>query len=61
MTASTYSATQEAVYQSQQSTLLSADPASVATDLKAAEVQHQALLGITSALAGAQNLFNYIH
>ena len=61
MTASTYSATQEAVYQAQQSTLLSADPASVATDLKAAEVQHQALLGITSALAGAQDLFNYIH
>ncbi len=61
MTASTYSATQEAVYQAQQSTLLSADPASVATDLKAAEVQHQALLGITSALSGAQDLFNYIH
>ena len=60
-TASTYSATQEAVYQSQQSTLLSADAASVATDLKAAEVQHQALLGITTALAGAQNLFNYLH
>ena len=61
MTAGTYSASQEAVYQAQQSTLLSADPASVATDLKAAEVQHQALLGVTSALAGAQDLFNYLH
>jgi len=61
MTATTYSSTQEAVYQAQQSTLLSADPASVATDLKAAEVQQQALLGVTSALEGAQDLFSYLH
>jgi len=60
-TATTYSSTQEAVYQAQQSTLLSADPASVATDLNAAEVQHQALLGVTSALEGAQDLFSYLH
>ena len=61
MTSSTYSSTQLATYQAQQSTLLSADPTSVATDLKAAEVQQQALLGVTSALEGAQDLFNYIH
>ena len=61
MTSSTYSSTQLATYQAQQSTLLSADPASVATDLKVAEVQQQALLGVTSALEGAQDLFNYIH
>jgi len=61
MTSSTYSSTQLATYQAQQSTLLSADPASVATDLKAAEVQQQALLGVTSALEGAQDLFNYLH
>ena len=61
MTATTYSSTQEAVYQAQQSTLLSADPASVATDLKTAEVQQQALLGVTSALEGAQDLFSYLH
>jgi flagellar hook-associated protein 3 FlgL len=61
MTATTYSSTQEAVYQAQQSTLLSADPATVATDLKTAEVQQQALLGVTSALEGAQDLFSYLH
>ena len=61
MTSSTYSSTQLATYQAQQSTLLSADPASVATDLKADEVQQQALLGVTSALEGAQDLFNYLH
>ena len=60
-TASTYSSTQVATYEAQQSTLLSADPATVATDLKAAEVQQQALLGVTSALEGAQDLFNYLH
>jgi len=60
-TSSTYSSTQVATYEAQQSTLLAADPASVATDLKAAEVQQQALLGVTSALEGAQDLFNYIH
>jgi flagellar hook-associated protein 3 FlgL len=60
-TANTYTSTQLATYQAQQSTLLSADPATVATDLKTAEVQQQALLGVTSALTGAQDLFNYIH
>lgn len=60
-TASTYSSTQESIYKAQQSTLLSADPVSVATDLKVAEVQQQALLGVTSALEGAKNLFDYLH
>jgi flagellar hook-associated protein 3 FlgL len=58
---STYSSTQMATFQAQQSTLLSANPASVATDLSAAEVQRQALLGVTSTLEGAQDLFNYLH
>ena len=56
----TYSSTQESVYKAQQSGLLSADPVSVATDLKTAEVQRQALLGVTSALEGARNLFDYL-
>ncbi len=60
-TASTYSSTQMATFEAQQSNLLSANPASVATDLKSAEVQQQALLGVTSALEGAQDLFNYLH
>ncbi len=58
--ATTYSSTQETVYKAQQSGLLSADPVSVATDLKTAEVQRQALLGVTSALEGARSLFDYL-
>ena len=59
-TATGYASTQEAVYTGQQSSLLSADPATVATDLKTAEVQQQALLGVTAALSGAQDLFDYL-
>jgi flagellar hook-associated protein 3 FlgL len=43
----------------EQGTLVSADLATVATDLKSAETQHQALLSVTAAL-GSSNLFNYI-
>lgn len=57
---STYSSSQMAAFEAQQSQLLSADPASVATDLKSAEVQQQALLGVTAALEGAHNLFDYL-
>jgi flagellar hook-associated protein 3 FlgL len=53
----TYSATQEAVYQAQQSSLLSANPATVATDLKTAETQQQALISATAALESLENLF----
>jgi flagellar hook-associated protein 3 FlgL len=55
-----YAQTQSALLQAQQSKLLSADPAQVATDLKSAEVQQQALLAVTAALEGAQNLFSYL-
>ncbi len=58
--ATTYASTQATVYQAQQSTLLSADPATLATDLKTAEVQQQALLGVTATLEGQQNLFAYL-
>jgi flagellar hook-associated protein 3 FlgL len=59
--AASYASTQETAYKAQQSTLLSADPVIVATDLKTAEVQQQALLGVTSALEGAKDLFDYLH
>lgn len=60
ITATAYSSAQETVYKAQQSNLLAADPVSVATDLKTAEVQRQALLGVTSALEGAKSLFDYL-
>jgi flagellar hook-associated protein 3 FlgL len=59
-TASGYAQTQATVYQAQQSTLLSADPATVATDLKTAETQQQALLAVASTLDGAEDLFSYL-
>jgi flagellar hook-associated protein 3 FlgL len=58
--ASTYAQTQATQYEAQQSTLLSADPATVATDLKTAETQQQALLAVTAALEGQQDLFSYM-
>ena len=57
--ASGYAQTQESLLQAQQSILLSADPASVATSLKTAEVQHQALLSVVAALSQT-NLFSYL-
>ena len=47
------------MFEAQQSSLLSADTAQVATSLEAAEVQHQALLGVVSTV-GKQNLFDYL-
>jgi flagellar hook-associated protein 3 FlgL len=58
--ATTYASTQTTVYEAQQSALLSADPATVATDLSAAETQHQALLGVTATLEQKQDLFDYL-
>ena len=58
--ATTYASTQQTVYEAQQSSLLSADPATVATDLSAAETQHQALLGVTATLESQQDLFDYL-
>jgi flagellar hook-associated protein 3 FlgL len=54
-----YAQTQSTMLQARQSGLLSAEPASVASDLKTAEVQHQALLSVESALSQV-NLFSYL-
>jgi flagellar hook-associated protein 3 FlgL len=43
----------------QQSALVSSDTVSIATQLKSAETQHQALLSVMAAL-GSTNLFNYM-
>lgn len=56
---SNYAQTQKATLQAQQSSLLSADTAQVATDLKSAEVQRQALLSVVAAVQ-QNNLFNYL-
>jgi flagellar hook-associated protein 3 FlgL len=54
---STYTQTEESQLKVAQSTLVSADPAAVATQLSQAEVQHQALLSVINAL-GSVNLFS---
>ncbi len=54
-----YAQTQGAQIEARQSDLLSASPASVASDLKTAEVQHQALLSVEAALSQT-NLFSYL-
>ena len=59
LTTTGYAQTQSTMLQARQSDLLSADPASVASDLKTAEVQHQALLSVESALSQV-NLFSYL-
>jgi flagellar hook-associated protein 3 FlgL len=56
---SAYAQTEVSELTAEQGTLVSADLATVATDLKSAETQHQALLSVTAAL-GSSNLFNYI-
>ncbi len=56
---STYFKTEESQLTAQQQTLVGADLASVATQLKSAETQHQALLSILSTLNGT-TLFSYI-
>lgn len=57
--ASGYAGTQESVLKAQQTSLLAADPAEVATDLQTSEVQHQALLSVIASL-GKNNLFDYL-
>lgn len=54
---STYVQTQQAELTVAQSNLVSADPASVATQLSSAEVQNQALMSVMNALGG-QSLFS---
>lgn len=56
---STYAQSEQATLQVQQTRLLSADTASVATQLAAAEVQHQALISVVSGL-NQNDLFSYI-
>ena len=56
----TYVSTQEAALKAAQNTLLSADPAQVATDLKSSEVQYEALLSVVSVL-NKTNLFDFLH
>lgn len=56
---STYQQTQGAQLQVAQTNLLSANLAVVATELKTAEVQHQALISVVAALSQL-NLFSYI-
>jgi len=56
---SSYAQTQAAALEAQQTTLLQADPATVATSLQTAEVQHQALISVVSSL-DQTNLFSYL-
>ena len=56
---SAYESTQQTLVRAQQSELLSADPAEVATELQTASVQHQALLGVVASLDKV-NLFDYL-
>ncbi|HZY61321.1 MAG TPA: flagellar hook-associated protein FlgL [Edaphobacter sp.] len=56
---STYAQTEEAQLKVQQSALISADPVSIATSLKSAETQRQALMSVMSAI-GKNNLFDYL-
>ena len=56
---SSYSSTQESELQAQQSSLLSANTATVATNLQTSEVQHQALLSVIAGLSKV-NLFSLI-
>jgi len=57
--AATYNQTEETQFKAQQITLVSADQASVATQLKSTETQYQALLSAISTL-GSKNLFDYL-
>lgn len=56
---STYAQTEEAQMKVQQGGLVSADPVSIATQLKSAEVQRQALMSVMSAVQ-KNNLFDYL-
>jgi len=56
---STYSQTEEAQLRVQQGSLVSVDPASVATQLSSAEVQKQALMSVISALQKG-SLFDHL-
>lgn len=57
---STYAQTDESELKVQQGALVSADMASVATQLSSAETQHQALLSVMNALGSNNDLFSYM-
>ncbi len=58
---STYTQTEESELTMQQGSLVSADMATVATQLSSSETQHQALLSVMNALGGSNNdLFSYM-
>jgi flagellar hook-associated protein 3 FlgL len=56
---STYTQTEESQLKVQQGSLVSADPASVATQLSSAETQNQALMSVMTALSKT-DLFDYL-
>jgi flagellar hook-associated protein 3 FlgL len=56
---STYAQTEETQLKVQQGSLVGADPVSIATQLKSAEVQRQALMSVMSAIQ-KNNLFDYL-
>jgi flagellar hook-associated protein 3 FlgL len=56
---STYAQTEATQLTAEQGTLVSSDLATVATQLKSAEMQHEALLSVMSALGGT-DLFSYM-
>jgi flagellar hook-associated protein 3 FlgL len=56
---STYTQTEETQLKVQQGNLVSADPVAIATQLKSAEVQRQALMSVMSAVQ-KNNLFDYL-
>ena len=57
---STYTQTEESELTVQQGSLVSADMATVATQLSASETQHQALLSVMNALGSNNDLFSYM-
>jgi flagellar hook-associated protein 3 FlgL len=58
--ATTYNATEETQLKAQQSTLVAADQATIATQLASSEAQYQALLSVMSGLQ-KQSLFDFLH
>jgi len=56
---STYAQTEETQLKVQQGSLVSADPVAIATQLKSAEVQRQALMSVMSTVQ-KDNLFDYL-
>jgi flagellar hook-associated protein 3 FlgL len=58
---SSYASSQVVDLEAQQSTLLSSNPATIATDLQSNEVQSQALLAVIASLSKSESLFDALH